>query len=123
MFFEKDDLQGLPQDLRNEIISHDEGLDFATSVVGKLDEIVKQFGFTNYLDVVTKIATHSKKLEELLKKAKIETPYQSEKDEISDILENLIPLNTMIKENQDSIVENVPQQFFDNESLRGYVMS
>lgn len=123
MFFEKDDLQGLPQDLRNEIISHDEELDFATSVVGKLDEIANQFGFTSYLDVVAKIATHSKKLEELLKKAKIETPYQSEKDEISDILEDLIPLNTMIKENQDSIVENVPQQFFDNESLRGYVMS
>jgi hypothetical protein len=123
MFFEKDDLQGLSQDLREEILSHDGKLDFATGVIEKLDEIARQFGFDSYLSVVAMIATHSKKLEELLIKAREETPFSSVKDEINDALENLVPLNVMIKESQDSIVENVPQQFFDNESLRGYVMS
>lgn len=122
MFFEKDDLQGLSQDLREEILYHDGKLDFAAGVIKKFDEVARQFGFNSYLDVVAMIATHSKNLEELIIKAKEETPFSSVKDEINDVLGNLSPMNVMIKENQDSIVENVPEQYFDNESLRNYVM-
>ena len=124
MFFKDNELQELRSDLREEIFDCIAEVDSAVQVVAKLDSIAKELGYERgYMELVTRLSTSSQKLESLLEQAKVETPYQSSKEDIEEVINTIKGINALFTDTKLSMGENLPTEVFDNEDLRQYVLS
>lgn len=124
MLIYEDDLLGISDDLKKEIMENTEALNRASVVVSKFDDIARKEGYaTGYMGFVTEISNSASCLEKLLKKAMVETPYQSTREDIMEALKTVKSVNRVMTDNKNSMIDNFSQELFDDDGLRKFVLS